>query len=78
MNLILDIFIIFRFSVRISLTTRISGIVAVAITAILVLSVVAASMLAETEDVDAMCKNKYSREAAAAAAAASWWSSSSS
>ncbi|MGB7632603.1 MAG: hypothetical protein WBL68_02665 [Nitrososphaeraceae archaeon] len=51
MNLILEIFIIFRFSASISLTTPIRGVFAVAVTAILVVSVVAASMLAETENV---------------------------
>jgi hypothetical protein len=51
MNLILEIFIISRFSADISLITPIRGVFAVAVTAILVVSVVAASMLAETEDV---------------------------
>ena len=43
MNLILEIFIIFRFSANISLTTPIRGVFAVAVTAILVVSVVAAN-----------------------------------
>ena len=51
MNLILETFIISRFSANISLTTPIRGVFAVAVTAILVVSVVAASMLAETGDV---------------------------
>jgi hypothetical protein len=51
MNLILEIFIISRFSADISLITPIRGVFAVAVTAILVVSVVAATMLAETEDV---------------------------
>jgi hypothetical protein len=70
MNPILHTFIMFKFSVRITLITDMRAIIAVAVIATLVSSIVAASTLAMTEDVDAKCK-KCKKGGAAAAAAAS-------